>query len=873
MLNITRYVAAVSLSAVALVLGGCAASPRVVSTQTLRVMGAVHGGQQPVTGSLIQLYAAGTTGDGSAATPLVGTTVTTSDGSGNGTNASAGNNFNQLAPGFFTLTGAYTCPASSSETYLVSTGGNPGLGAGATNSALAMIAALGPCGNLNVSTFVSINELTTVGTVAALAPYMTSFSAIGSGASDLSQFQTAFSNVNQYVNTAAGTVPGPALQNSSYASSYEIATLGNVLSSCINSSGGSSCDPLFSNTTPSGGPAPTETVGAMLNIVKNPAQNVCALYNLQPPSPPFQPTLSACPANWALSISTLTVSVSGASSVYVGQAAQFSVTVTGTGNQSVTWSVNGVAGGNATVGTITSGGLYTPPSSASPTSPVSIAATSVLSSTAVGSASLAVAPVTVAISGPTSVLFGQTGQYSAVVTGNSTQTVTWSVNGGSAQGTISSTGLYTAPASVPPTPVKITATSTAVSTGTGTFNVILANNAVTPATGDSRTVTQPSYPAVCATLFAQFTSSQRATPPTTDDTSRIQAALNTTACKNTGQAVVLAPSGSNNAFYSSLLTLNGEGLTLNSGVTLYGNTAYQNLAELILIKGNNSSLMGPGIVDGRGDILSSGVARLVQATAANNLILYNVTLQQSIKPNLYVEGGNGFTAWGISILTPATRTNADGIDIDSLTNATVTNSSIEAGDDGVAIKTNSAAISNVTISNNHLYGTHGLSIGSQTFNGVSNILFTGNYVNGTDLQGNVSANANGINIKTDPTCGGLVQQVTYQNTCMQNVKHLIILNTNYGTCSGNPGTPQYKNILINGAFAQTSVAGAYSQFTGQNASVPIDAHMAYVSLDSTSQQNGQYATVALSNSNLVPAGTGVTITPFSITGSVPACSF
>ena len=46
-----------------------------------RVSGTVFGGQQPVTGSSIQLYTVGTTGDASAATPLISATVTTSDGS------------------------------------------------------------------------------------------------------------------------------------------------------------------------------------------------------------------------------------------------------------------------------------------------------------------------------------------------------------------------------------------------------------------------------------------------------------------------------------------------------------------------------------------------------------------------------------------------------------------------------------------------------------------------------------------------------------------------------------------------------------------------------------------------------------------------
>jgi polygalacturonase len=849
----------------------------------LSIAGSVHGGQPPVTDATIQLYAVGTTGDGSAATLLLTTTVTTSDGSGNATNsnANAGNGFNSLPAGSFTITGDYSCTGST-DVYLVSTGGNPGLSASTNNTALSLMAALGPCSNLSSSTFVSVNELTTAGSVAALANYMTSYSAIGSGTADASNLQAAFSMVNEYTDTSQGTVPGPGLPAGSYASSFEIQTLGDALSACINSPGGvagdgSSCGTLFTDTTPSGGPAPTNTIGAALNIVNNPALNTCAIYSLVPGSPPFEPTLSSCPSSWTLPISSLAVTVSGASMVTIGQTAQYTAAVSGPArgstNQSVTWMVNGVSGGNSTVGTISSTGLYTPPSSAP--GAVTIAAASVLSSTATGSVSVTVVPISVAVSGPANVIFGQTGQCSAVVTGTTSQAVTWMVNGvtggNTAQGTISTTGLYTAPASAPPTPVTISAQSAGPPVTTGSVGVTVSATAVTYATGDSRSITQPTYPAVCQVIQAQFNTSQRSSPPASDDTSRLQAAL--TACKNTGESVELTPSGTNNAFYSGELTVDGEGLVIDEGVTLEGNNSYSSQSELLKIEGTNSSLMGPGIIDGRGDIIT-GSPRLVQTETANNFIAYNVTLQQAAHPNLYVQGGNGVTVWGVTILTPPNKANADGIDVDSITNVTVTNSTIEAGDDGVAIKTNESAASNITVSNNRLYGTHGLSIGSQTFDGVTNILFSNNYVYGNGLDGIASTDANAINIKTDQVCGGLVQQVTYQNTCITAAKHLMVINAYYGSCSGTAGTPQFQNIVVNGVYSTASVSGAYELFEGYSASYPVNAYFANINLDNTSQNSSnQYATIALDNSNMTPSGTGISTSAFSTAGSVPTCSF
>jgi polygalacturonase len=411
--------------------------------------------------------------------------------------------------------------------------------------------------------------------------------------------------------------------------------------------------------------------------------------------------------------------------------------------------------------------------------------------------------------------------------------------------------------------------------------------AQTLATGDSRTVRQPAPTLPCQTLSAQFSSTQRGTPPdpSIDDTARIQAALN--ACANTGKSVVLAATSASDAFFTGSLNVVGEGLVIKSGVTLFGNTSYVNNAQMILVTGTNASIFGPGAIDGRGDIYAptGKTPRLVQAKNIINFNISNVTLKQALHPNLYVEGGNGFTAWGITILTPANRPNADGIDIDSLTNASVINSTINAGDDGVAIKSNSGNISNVTVAGNRVYGSHGLSIGSILSNTVSNILFSNNYVYGMDQLGTPvsgTVDAQGIVIKTDP-CQLNVQNVSYVNTCMTGVKHLIYMITNYAACSPNPakgvvaGSPNVSNIVVNGALATNSTltsTSPYSSFIGQPGA-PLQVYLANVKVDATKQSNDAYATVYEYNSNDVPTGTGVQTIPFTpaFSGSVPACTF
>ena len=392
------------------------------------------------------------------------------------------------------------------------------------------------------------------------------------------------------------------------------------------------------------------------------------------------------------------------------------------------------------------------------------------------------------------------------------------------------------------------------------------------ATGDSRPIIgAPVYPRICRILGAQFATADRATPPTSDDTDRIQEALDD--CAGSGMSVVLLPSRNGNAFYSGTLNVNGEGLVVAAGVTLEANDSYASQSELIDVTGWRAFIGGQGAIDGRGDLITGGTPRLIEASNTVDLTVYQITLQQGAHPHLYMEGGSGALVYGITILTPYNRENADGIDIDSIHDVSVLNSSIEAGDDGIAIKTNSGPAYNITVRNNRLYGTHGLSIGSQTFEGVSNVLFKDNYVYGVDHSGNYSTDNNGINIKTDELCGGLVQRVTYANTCMTQVKHLIVVNAYYGSCSGTPGIPQFQNIIINGVNATDSQSGAYSKIAGYNAANLAQIFLANVSVDATAQSGDENASVYLDNSNVTPSGPNVTTTTFSTSGSVPVCAF
>jgi hypothetical protein len=172
---------------------------------------------------------------------------------------------------------------------------------------------------------------------------------------------------------------------------------------------------------------------------------------------------------------SVTLTLSGATSVTLGASSQYAAKVTGSSNTAVTWSVDGVVGGNSAYGSISTIGRYTAPASAPQNSKVTIKATSAADPTVAQSLAVTLTappppngggPVTLTLSGATSVNLGSSSQYVATVSGSSNTGVTWTVNGvkggNATDGTISATGLYTAPITAPqPSTVTITATSVA----------------------------------------------------------------------------------------------------------------------------------------------------------------------------------------------------------------------------------------------------------------------------------------------------------------------------------------------------------------------------------------------------------------------------
>jgi hypothetical protein len=96
----------------------------------------------------------------------------------------------------------------------------------------------------------------------------------------------------------------------------------------------------------------------------------------------------------------ITVSITPTTaSVQTGMTQTFSAAVMGSSNTTVSWSVNGVAGGNATVGMISTSGLYTAPMTVPTPALVTVTAVSAADSTKSASAQTTVVATAAASGG------------------------------------------------------------------------------------------------------------------------------------------------------------------------------------------------------------------------------------------------------------------------------------------------------------------------------------------------------------------------------------------------------------------------------------------------------------------------------------------
>jgi polygalacturonase len=299
--------------------------------------------------------------------------------------------------------------------------------------------------------------------------------------------------------------------------------------------------------------------------------------------------------------------------------------------------------------------------------------------------------------------------------------------------------------------------------------------------------------------------------------------------------------------------------------------------SLINVNVKNAGVMGEGTIDGRGYATILGkdyswwqmarrsepkddlyfTPRLILASHADGLVLYKISLHNSPNFHVAVNQTNGFTAWGVHLLTPVQRgldaRNTDGIDPGTSENITIAYSWIDNGDDNIAVK---QGVSHMSVIHDHFYDGHGMSIGSETVLGQS-------YLVVHDLTEDHTTS--GIRIKSNVMRGGPVHDLIYKGICMRDVPVPIAISPYYTNQTVEPFVdpkyvgdeiPDYKAIKLEDIYAETP---GDVLIAGLN-----DAHRTQVTLDDVVVKGIVAGQVHLAFADVTTQGAGAN---FPLTGA------
>ena len=188
----------------------------------------------------------------------------------------------------------------------------------------------------------------------------------------------------------------------------------------------------------------------------------------------------------------------------------------------------------------------------------------------------------------------------------------------------------------------------------------------------------------------------------------------------------------------------------------------------------NIAVTGMGMFDGQGSPWwiannnNSAINRplILSLQPCSQVLLQDFTSSNPPVAHIALKGvGGNINIIAIKLFAPDSADpvnpshNTDGVDL-AETNALFQDCIISTGDDNIAIGSSGSVSKDILVTNCFFGFGHGLSIGSFTSGGVSNL---------TVVNCTFSNTGNGIKIKSERNRGGVVQNLNYYNLTMTNV--------------------------------------------------------------------------------------------------------
>ncbi|HEY6902612.1 MAG TPA: glycoside hydrolase family 28 protein, partial [Puia sp.] len=168
---------------------------------------------------------------------------------------------------------------------------------------------------------------------------------------------------------------------------------------------------------------------------------------------------------------------------------------------------------------------------------------------------------------------------------------------------------------------------------------------------------------------------------------------------------------------------------------------------------------------------------MVQFVGCKRILIQGVTLRNSPKFVFYPNNCTDLTVEQANIYNDWWAQNGDGIDISACKNVVVYRCTVNAGDDGICMKSSGArpdgpALDNVLIAGCTVLRAHGgFVIGSNTDGGVQHVFVSDCRFTGTDV---------GLRFKSNKGRGGLVKDIFIQDIVMKDiVREAVLFDTYY----------------------------------------------------------------------------------------------
>eukprot|EP00944_MAST-04C_sp_MAST-4C-sp1_P007963 g7963.t1 len=228
----------------------------------------------------------------------------------------------------------------------------------------------------------------------------------------------------------------------------------------------------------------------------------------------------------------------------------------------------------------------------------------------------------------------------------------------------------------------------------------------------------------------------------------------------------------------------------------------------------NVSLTGGGTIDGQGDgwwpPVPSGMKPsknlippvTVECTWCDNFKVEDIIIKECPFVCLHINNSTNAYVYNITITNPIDSPNTACVYADGLKNSHITKSRFSCGDDHITVLAMTTKTVNLLIDESEFYHGQGLTLGSQVFHGMENVIYRNIIMHG---------GLTGIRLKSQRGKGGKIEGLVYENIQLRSVGIMMSVEMDYhhtGIVSANP--PSFNGVVLRNITGWGDLAGYMS---------------------------------------------------------------